>query len=405
MRGERRRKVLQRLLCRCERGTRDRDSVRLQTCALCARMSRSKAMAIPERQTLNVLLTIALFGMVCAAVYSARHILLIFVFAIFFAYLIDPVVRFLQRHSLFFRSLRGPAVVEVYIALVLLVALVAHQFAPSFVRNTLKLVDEVPAVLNGLSTGDIASDMRSKYGWSEEQEFRFRAFLRRHKDDVQGLVQGVDHFLSNAAQVLGFGLLIPILAIFFLRDGDHIADLLIRLFFPANRRSRIRSLAGELHGMLTRYIRAQLLLCGLSFMFYTAALLLLRFPHAFALGTLGGVLEFIPVFGWITTFAAISSVGIVNHQHWIWMAALLGVWRVIQDYYASPRIMGSQLKLHPLAALLAVLAGAEIGGVVGVYLAVPVVAAMWIIWGTGAGERPEPEHHNSRANETAPGSP
>lgn len=346
-------------------------------------------MAFPERKTLNVLFTIILFGVGCAVVYSARRVILIFIFAIFFAYLIYPVVKFLQLHSLLFRNLRGPAVVEVYLALVLLIAILAHQFAPSVGRNTTKLLDQVPVLLNGLSTGDIATEMGSKYGWSEQQEFRFRAFLARHKDDVQDLVRSVDRFLSSAAQVLGLGLLIPVLAIFFLRDGDHIADVLIRLFFTADRLSRVRSLAYDLHVMLTSYIRAQLVLCSLSFLFYTVALLLLRFPHAVALGVLGGLLEFIPVVGWVSTLAAISAVGIVNHQHWIWMAALLGIWRVIQDYYASPRIMGNQLKLHPLAALFAVLAGAEIGGIVGIYLAVPVMAAMWLIWGSGAGERSE----------------
>ncbi len=344
-------------------------------------------MAFPERRTADVLLTILLFVVVCAAVYSARRVLLIFIFAIFFAYLIDPAVRFLQRHSLFFRNLRGPAVVEVYVAFVVLIALLVYALAPDLARNTVKLVDEVPVLLDGLSTGDIATELRGKYGWSEAQEFRFRAFLARHREEIQGLVRTVDRNLSNAAQVLGWLFLIPVLAVFFLRDGDHIADVLIWVLFPRNWRPKARAVADEVHIMLTRYIRAQVLLCGLSFLFYFGAMLLLRFPHALALGALGGLLEFIPVVGWLTTFAAIVSLGVVNHLHWIWMAALLGTWRAIQDYFASPRIMGRQLKVHPLAAIFAVLVGAEIGGIVGIYLAVPVMAAMRVIWRAGAGER------------------
>ena len=347
-------------------------------------------MAFPQRRTLDVLLTILFFSVVCAAVYSARRIILIFVFAIFFAYLIDPVVKFLQRHSLFFRNLRGPAVVEVYLAFVVLIALLGYSFAPGLARNTMKLVDEAPVLLNSLSTGDIATQLRGEYGWSEEQEFRFRAFLARHKDGIERLVPTVDGYISNAAQLFGVLLLIPILAIFFLRDGDHIADVLIQIFFSANRRPRVRAVADQLHLMLTRYIRAQVLLCVLSFLFYSGALLLLRFPHAMALGVLGGLLEFVPVVGWTTTFAAIVSAGIVTHSHWLWMAALLGVWRVIQDYYALPRVMGRQLKIHPLAAIFAVLVGAEIGGIVGIYLAVPLMASMGVIWGVGAGKQTGP---------------
>jgi len=342
-------------------------------------------MAFPERRTADVLLTILLFAVVCAAVYSARRIILIFVLAVFFAYLIDPVVKFLQRHSLFFRNLRGPAVVEVYLAFVILIAGLGYAIAPSLARNTVKLVDEVPALLDGLSTGDIAAELGGKYGWSEQQEFRFRAFLARHRDDIQGLVRSVDHYLSNAAQILGGLVLIPVLAIFFLRDGDYIADVLIQLFFLRDRRPGIRAVANELHIMLTRYIRAQALLCGLSFVFYAAAMLLLRFPHAIVLAVLGGLLEFIPAVGWITTFAGIIGVGIVNHSHWIWMAGLLAIWRLIQDYFISPRIMGRQLEIHPLAAIFAVLVGGEIGGIVGIYLAVPVMASMGVIWRVRAG--------------------
>jgi predicted PurR-regulated permease PerM len=342
-------------------------------------------MAFPERRTADILLTILFFAIVCAAVYSARRIILIFVLAVFFTYLIDPVVKFLQRHSLFFRNLRGPAVLEVYLAIVILVAGLGYSFAPGLARNTVKLVDEVPVLLDGLSTGDIATELRGKYGWSEEQEFRFRAFLARHREDIQGLVRLVDRYLSSVAQVLGWLFLIPVLAIFFLRDGDHIADVLIQMFFPRDRRTKIRAVANELHIMLTRYIRAQVLLCGISFVFYAAAMLLLRFPHAIALAVLGGLLEFIPAVGWISTFAAITSIGMVNHSHWIWMAVLLGMWRLVQDYFISPRILGRQLEIHPLAAIFAVLVGADVGGIIGIYLAVPFMASMGVIWRVCAG--------------------
>jgi predicted PurR-regulated permease PerM len=354
-------------------------------------------MAFPERRTVDVLLTILLVAGVCAAIYGARRIILIFVFAVLFAYLINPAVKFLQRHSLLCRNLRAPAVIEVYLAFVILIAVVGYRFAPGLIQNTVKAVDEVPALMDGLSTGDIATQLRGKYGWSEKQEFRLRAFLARHKDNIQGLVQSTDRFLSNTAQLLGSVLLIPVLAIFFLRDGDLIADTLIRLFISPERRPKTRALANDLHVMLTEYIKAQVFLCSLSLLFYLAALILLRFPHALALSVGGGLLEFLPALGWISTFAVIVGVGVVNHLHWIWMAALLGLWRVIQDYFVTPRIMGNHLKLHPLATIFALLVGAEIGGIVGIYLAIPFMASLRVICcargkqqnGQGADHSPE----------------
>ncbi len=345
-------------------------------------------MTFPERRTSNVLLTILFFGVVCAGLYSARRILLIFVSAILFAYLINPVVKFLQRHTLFFKNLRGPAVVEVYLAFVILIALAGYEFAPGLARNTVRLVDSIPVLLDGLSTGEIATELGDKYGWSDGQEFRLRAFLARHRVDIQAFVRGADQYISNAAQVVGWMVLIPVLAIFFLRDGDHIMDAFLVLF-PAARRPGVRAVAGELHLMLTSYIRAQVAICGLSFLFYAAAMLLLRFPHAIALGVFGGVLEFIPVVGWITTAGAILSVGVVNHLHWIWMAVLLGLWRIAVDYIISPRVMGGHLEIHPLAAIFAMLVGGEIGGIVGIYLAIPLMASLRVIWRAWAGPEQE----------------
>jgi predicted PurR-regulated permease PerM len=79
---------------------------------------------------------------------------------------------------------------------------------------------------------------------------------------------------------------------------------------------------------------------------------------------------------------------------------LLGIWRVIQDYFATPRIMGSHLKIHPLAAIFAGLVGAEIGGIVGIYLAVPLMASMGVIWRVCAGAERSYQSHSEPAQET-----
>lgn len=337
-------------------------------------------MGFPDHRTLNVVLTVLLVALIGDIVYSARRILLLFVLAIFFAYLIDPVVKFLQRHSLFFRNLRGPAVVEAYLAFLIVIAFLGYGLAPGVSRRTVKLVDEVPVLLDGLSSGEIATDLAGKYGWTDEQELRFRSFLLRHRDNIQDLVKVADRYLSHAAEMFACLLLIPVLAIFFLRDGDHIVNAFTKIAFPAHRHEAVQAVVAELHSMLTKYIRAQAILCGLSFAFYSIVMLILRFPHAIALGALGGALEFIPAVGWMTTAAVISSVGVVHHSHWIWMIALLVTWRVAQNYFTYPKIMGRELEIHPLAAIFAVLVGAEVGGIVGIYLSVPVIAALRVIW-------------------------
>jgi len=77
----------------------------------------------------------------------------------------------------------------------------------------------------------------------------------------------------------------------------------------------------------------------------------------------------------------VLSVGfLVAYPHILWVALFLGIWRLVQDYLIVPRVMGNKVKLHPLAAIIAALMGNEIGGVIGVYLSIPVAATLRILW-------------------------
>lgn len=93
------------------------------------------------------------------------------------------------------------------------------------------------------------------------------------------------------------------------------------------------------------------------------------------------------------------------YGHVIVLVLFLGAWRLVQDYVNAPRIMGSQIELYPLAVLFGVLAGAEVGGVVGVYLSIPTMACLRILWrrwrlyAAGPGITPSGEfiiHHHLR---------
>jgi predicted PurR-regulated permease PerM len=173
---------------------------------------------------------------------------------------------------------------------------------------------------------------------------------------------------------------VPVLAIFFLAEGKRITGAFIQLLSTEENHQAIREVADELNLGLRKYIRAKVILGGCSFAFYSTIMLSARFPHAIALATLGGVLEFIPVAGWITAAAAIVTVGALAHSHWIWMAALLGVWRFVMDYFISPRVVGHNLEIHPLLVIFAVMLGAQIDGIVGIYLSISAIVVVRIIW-------------------------
>jgi len=334
-------------------------------------------MPFPDRRTLDVLLTTLLFAVALAVVYVARAVIVIFAFSILFAYLINPMVRFLQRHSLFFRNLRGPHVAEAYLALLILVGLIVHGLAPQFVPRVGRLIRESPTMMENVYSGDIAVTMGQRNGWDEAQSQRTKAFLQQRRETIRGIVESVREFVSVA---FGGILLIPILGLFFLSDGEKLADGVIHLVSTGETYETVRALAADLNDMLRHYIRAKVILAVLSFIYGSVAMLFLGYPHALALGLMAGVLEFIPVAGWITALITIATVGLATHSHWIWMAALLGLWRMIMDYWVAPRVMGHELEIHPLLAIFTFMVGGAVGGIVGIYLSVPLVAALRVIW-------------------------
>jgi predicted PurR-regulated permease PerM len=285
-------------------------------------------MVSPDRRTASALLTILLFAIVLAVVYVARTVIVIFAFSILFAYLINPIVRFLQRHSLFFKNLRGPHVVEAYVALIALTVLLSHGLFPDFRKSAGQLLASIPTLTDRVSSGEIANNLGKNLGWADEQADQIRIVLQRHRANVEGAAAKIDQ--SATAALAGF-VVIPILAIFFQSDGENLANQVIHLVSTKENHPAVRSLADELHVMLQHYIRAKVILGGLSLTYCSVAMLVLGFPNAIVLGVLAGILEFVPVAGWMTAAAIIVTAGALTHSHWIWMLALLVVWRILMD--------------------------------------------------------------------------
>ena len=84
--------------------------------------------------------------------------------------------------------------------------------------------------------------------------------------------------------------------------------------------------------------------------------------------------------GWMIAAGTIVGVSVLTHSHWIWVAVLLGIWRMLMDYWIAPRVFGRELELHPLVALLTLMTGAAVGGLAGAYLSLPIAAVIRVVW-------------------------
>ena len=337
----------------------------------------TRTVGLIDRRVARILFTILVFVTVLAILYIARAVLVLFAFSILLAYLINPVVRFLQRHSLFFKNLRGPHVAEAYLAFLILAAFLIHTFVPDFHRHPTRFIESVQTVIERVSSGEIVDDLADSFGWSETQTVHARTFIQQHNAEIESFRKTAEQFVTIA---LGGLVAIPILALLFLSDGEKLVEQVVQLVSTPRNHEAIRSLVAELDGTLQHYIRAKVVLGVLSMTYSSLAMLLLGFPNAMALGLAAGMLEFVPIAGWILAAGMMLTAGVVTHSHWIWMLLLLVVWRMLMDYGIAPRVMGHELELHPLLAIFTMMVGGAVGGIVGIYLSIPLVAAGRVIW-------------------------
>jgi predicted PurR-regulated permease PerM len=342
------------------------------------RRSGTTSMNPFDKRTARVLLTILGFAAVLAFLYLARKPLIIFLFAMLFAYLLEPIIGKVQQWA--HRS-RGFAIAVIYLAL--LIGLVTGGLAagPRIVDEARKLSQAMPELYEKVTSGNIAVQLGRQRGWSYETQLRIRDFIASHREYVNSTASSIGSHAGDIVTNLGWIVLIPILAVFFLKDKSRFSQSAQRLIDDRQERSLFRAITSDLDQMLAHFVRAQVFVAVISWVAYTIALTVMGVQYSFVLGAIGGVLEFIPVVGPLV--AAILMVGVgflTNYSHLFLVVVFLGVWRVMQDYIISPRILGERVELHPLAAIFGVLAGAEIGGVIGVYLAIPAMAAARILW-------------------------
>lgn len=333
------------------------------------------------QRTAVVLATILISVTIGAVLYGIRRILVVFLFAIFFAYLLDPWVSRMQNWTALSRGSRSIAILEVYVLLGIVLAGVLLLVGPSVVNEGRTLGESLPGLLEKVNSGQIVRQIGAKHGWSYTTQVHLKHLLAEHSGTVLTWERQFAEYIASFAQNVIWLLLIPILAIFFLKDGSQFAGDLIAVLEGRKQRQFLRGIFEDLNQMLAHFIRAQLILAAMSILVYMFVLWLLRVPYPLALGSVAGVLEFVPIVGPLIGAIAILGVAfLAGYQH-LWIVAIfLGVWRVLQDYVTSPRIMGGKLEIHPLAAIFAVLAGGEIAGVLGVYLSVPFMASLRIIW-------------------------
>lgn len=196
-------------------------------------------------------------------------------------------------------------------------------------------------------------------------------------------------FQSGLFQLVNFTtsildlLLIPFFVFYLLADYRAMRDRLERVI-PPRYRSLGSDLFNQINTVLSSYVRSQLIIALGMGALYSVGFLVLRVPMAITIGMLSGLLNFVPYLGTLTgivlavAFAALDGAGFSR------LLGVLSVFAIVQSiegYYLTPKLLGSRLNMHPLLVLVGLMIGGNLFGLLGIILAVPVIAIGKVVIG------------------------
>jgi predicted PurR-regulated permease PerM len=177
--------------------------------------------------------------------------------------------------------------------------------------------------------------------------------------------------------------LIPVVSFYLLRDWDDLVEG-IRTLIPRNIEPTVSSLCREIEKVLGAFIRGQLMVMIALGLIYTAGLWLVGLDLALIIGMGAGLLSIVPYLGtFVGVVAAVIAV-LFQYQdvmHTVMVMAVFVVGQSLEGMVLTPKLVGDQVGLHPVAVIFAVLAGGQLFGFLGILLALPAASALNVLVG------------------------
>ncbi len=315
--------------------------------------------------------------------YSLEGVMLLVVLAIFFAYLIAPLVDLVRRPFKVrggeYTMPRPIAIGIVYLVIFGSIGLTLYVIAPSVGAQISDFTEKSP-VYRDMIQGRTQNLQRltQRFGLPETMQTAVVNLAPQALDSAKTYLTAT---LPAAVLYLPWLVLIPILGFFLLKDAEDFRRSALKMLPSGRMRWRGDEFFQDVNSTLASYIRAQLTACLLIGIICTIGFFLIGVPYWLALGILAGLFEFIPLAG---PLAVMIIAGVVasfdSGSTVILVLAFLLILRVVHDYVIYPRIIGQGIHLHPLAVVLAILCGEELAGLAGIFLAIPVVAIISVTY-------------------------
>jgi predicted PurR-regulated permease PerM len=330
-----------------------------------------------DRQAARYTWTAALVLILLWLVYQVRSTMFVFILAILLAYLLSPLVNLLNR--VLPSRTRTPGLALAYVIFVAAVVLVGVKIGSTVADQAKAFEKDLP---NRISTFEAPNPKLPEVINTVKKQAldKLRSQVASGGSDaLSTMAQAGVKFLSVASDLI-FVVVIPILSFFFLKEGPTIREHILELIGDGPKRELLDDVMADVHLLLLHYMRALVVLSLASFTAYSIFFSIMGVPYSILLAVMAAIFEFIPMIGPLTSSVVILLVSVISGSHVVPVIVFLLAYRVFQDYILSPHLMGQGVEVHPLLVLFGVFAGAEIAGIPGTFLSVPILALVRILY-------------------------
>lgn len=294
--------------------------------------------------------------------------------ALFIALGLDPVVRRIERWG----APRGVGVAASVLMLAALLAAFFSMLIPTVVDQTTQFVQSLPALVSDFMDSEFFQDLDDQFGVRDFVDNEIANFVG-NSANITGLFGGI-FGVGTVIVNTGFSVLIVlVLTLYFLASLPSMKYWAYRLA-ARSRRARVQYLGDEITSSVGHYVIGQSIVAGLNGLVAFIAISIAGVPFGALLAFFAGLMAFIPLVGamiggTIITLVALSA----GWQTALIFAVIYFAYLQVEAYFVSPRVMSKAVAVPGAVAVIAVIAGGTLLGVLGALMAIPAAAAIMLI--------------------------
>jgi predicted PurR-regulated permease PerM len=336
--------------------------------------SEDRVVSVRPRTILTVLGIVLLVGFVLWVIWLSRGVVGWILIAVFLAMALNPAVEFFERRNI----KRSRAAVVVFLLALLAIGGLSYALIPPLVDQVRDFVEAVPGIVEDLTEGE------GPLGFLQ-REYQIVDRVREAIEDqgIGGILGFTGAGLSIArgvfTAVVGV-VTIAFLTLFLLLDGRRLAGLVLD-FVPERVRPSWQRTFDGIYRTVGGYVTGNVLISIIAGLVSTAVLFATGTPFAVTLGVLVALFDLVPLAGALIAAVIVILVALVTQGLVvaIILAVFFVVYQQIENHVLQPLIYGRTVQISPVVVLVSILIGADLAGILGALMAIPIAGSLQVI--------------------------